>query len=368
METPETTGTDPARDQVTARNLKLKDVAELAGVSTKTVSNVLNDRPHISAHTRERVRQAVAELGYRPNPNARLLRKRRTAVIALAVPEIELQYFAELAAAIHRTAERRDYTVLLEQTGGDEERERRVAAGFRANLIDGLILSPLALPSEDVLAYAGRRPLVLLGERFYPDVPADHVAIDNVAASRAAVAHLIGQGRERIAVVGTQEAYRGPTDLRIQGYREALAQAGLPLRPELERTVGTLGRSDGAQAMTRLLDSGVEFDAVFCLTDLLALGALRELHDRSIRVPDDIAVAGFDDIEEGRFSVPRLTTISPDKQQIAELAVTHLLGRLDGELDEPPGRITADFRLAVRESTAGRGHPPREAPPPEAWG
>ncbi|WP_207922319.1 LacI family DNA-binding transcriptional regulator [Saccharopolyspora terrae] len=348
MPDPATPPPDSAGPRRTA-GLSLKDVASLAGVSTKTVSNVLNDRPHISAGTRRRVEEAIAELGYRPNPAARLLKQGRTGVIALAIPDIELPYFAELAAAVHRVAERFDYTVLLDQTGGDEDKERLVATGFRAHLIDGLILSPLSLQPEELLDCAARRPTVLLGERFY-DVQVDHIAVDNVAAGRDAVRHLLSRGRERIAMIGEDEFYAGPAGLRKRGYVEALSEAGLDVDDDLVLSAGLFQRIDGMRATQRLLDSGTPFDAIFAFNDTLALGAIRCLHDHGLAVPDDVAVVGFDDVEEGRFSTPRLTTIAPDKEQIAELAVTRLMGRLRGDLDDSPQLFSTAHRLVVRES------------------
>ncbi|MFC7343457.1 LacI family DNA-binding transcriptional regulator [Saccharopolyspora griseoalba] len=343
---------EPGPSGGTRTAMSLKDVAARAGVSVKTVSNVLNDRPHISARTRERVQQAVQELDYRPHPAAKLLKNGRTGIIALAVPDIELPYFAELAGAVQRAAERFDRTVLLDQTGGDPDKELLVAKGFRAHLIDGLILSPLSLRPEQVRACASSRPTVLLGERFY-DAEVDHIAIDNVAAGRQAVEHLLAQGRRRIAMIGEDDFYAGPVTLRKQGYAEALAAAGIPLDPALILHAGRFRRADGMRAMDELLAAGTPFDAVFAFNDTLALGAMRSLADHGLRVPEDVAVVGFDDIEEGRFSTPRLTTVSPDKDGIAELALSRLTGRLSGELTEEPGFAAAAHRLEVRESSAG---------------
>ncbi|GAA2343828.1 LacI family DNA-binding transcriptional regulator [Saccharopolyspora halophila] len=330
----------------------LKDVAARAGVSIKTVSNVLNDRPHISAGTRERVQQAVTELDYRPNPAAKLLKNARTGIIALAVPDIELPYFAELAAAVQRAAERIGRTVLLDQTGGDPEKELMAAKGFRAHLIDGLILSPLALQPEQLRECASSRPTVLLGERFY-DAAVDHIAIDNITAGRQAVQHLLSRGFRRIAMIGEDDFYRGPVALRKQGYLEALTAAGIEPDPVLMRPAGHFRRFDGMRAMDELLAAGTPFDAVFAFNDTLALGAMRSLADHGLRVPEDLAVVGFDDIEEGRYSTPRLTTVSPDKTGIAELALERLAGRLSGDLTAEPGFVPAAHRLEVRESSGG---------------
>jgi DNA-binding LacI/PurR family transcriptional regulator len=333
--------------------VSLKHVAALAGVSVKTVSNVVNGYEHVTEATRTRVQQAIDELNYRPNLVARNLRRGRSNVIALALPELDLPYFAELARSVIKAAEEIGWTVLIDQTDGLAEREQLVLDGGFGRLIDGLIFSPITVGADDLERRRDTTPLVLLGERVY-DGPADHVSIDNVAAARVAVEHLIGLGRRRIAAVGDQVQPTYQTaHLRLRGYLEALAGAGLPAPPEWRPPVDSYHRADGAAAMRRLLDLPEPPDAVFCFNDLLALGALRALHERGVRVPQDVAVVGWDDVEDGRYSAPTLTTISPDKQQIAALAVDFLAGQLRSGERPAPREVTATFRLVVRESSAG---------------
>ncbi|MFE7168627.1 LacI family DNA-binding transcriptional regulator [Streptomyces sp. NPDC057616] len=334
--------------------VSLKDVAERAGVSIKTVSNVVNNYPHVTPGMRSRVQAAIDELGYRPNLTARHLRKGRTGIIALAVPELGNPYFAELAGAVIDAAAEHEFTVLLDHTRGEREQEILVSQGFRGRVIDGLILSPLALEAEDLQGRSDDVPLVLLGEREY-DLPFDHIAIDNVAAARCAVRHLLGRGRTRIAYLGVRtDSVNRPAHLRLDGWRAELAEAGVPAPDSLVVPVGGWDRDDGARAMAELLDAGVRPDAVFAFNDLIAIGAMRVLHERGLRVPWDVAVVGFDDIAEGRFGAVTLTTVSPDKQAIAKMAVGSLLRSLSGR-EEPGGReLTADFELVERESTLGR--------------
>ncbi|WP_431922324.1 LacI family DNA-binding transcriptional regulator [Micromonospora wenchangensis] len=328
---------------------RLKDVAERAGVSVKTVSNVVNGYQHVRPDTRARVEAAIAELRYRPNLSARNLRKGRTGVIALAVPELDVPYFAELARHVVAAAADHGWTVLIDQTGGGREREKAAAAGVGDHMIDGLIFSPLSLPADDLVGL--ELPMVLLGERT-DHGPADHVMIDNVTAAREMTAHLIGLGRRRVAAVGAQHTPEGAgARLRLAGYAAALADAGIGYDERLVAAAPAWHRADGAAAMRHLLASGARPDAVFCFSDTLALGALRALHEAGLRVPADVAVAGFDDIEDGRFSVPTLSTVSPDKERIARLAVDLLAGRLAGGRDAPAREVTAPHRLAFREST-----------------
>lgn len=335
--------------------VSIKDVAKRAGVSVKTVSNVVNDYEHVTDGTRARVRRAIEELNYRPNVSARNLRRARSGIIALAVPELDEGYFSELARLVIAAAGAESWTVLVDQTTGSREREALVTEGIRTQLIDGLIFSPLATGREDLQNRRDRTPLVLLGERIF-DGPADHVAVDNVAAARAATEHLLELGRRRVAAIGRKSEAVVPATgrLRLEGYRQALAAAGLAYDDRLAATAERYGRADGARAMAALLELDDPPDAVFCFTDLLALGALRTLLERGVRVPEDVALIGFDDIEDGRFSTPTLSTVSPAKEQIARLAVEFLLSRIAGGADIPPREVTADHTLLARESTLGR--------------
>jgi len=332
----------------------LKDVAARAGVSIKTVSNVVNGYVHVAPATRARVQAAIDALGYVPNPAARRLRGGRSGVIALAVPELRSPYFAELAGHIVAAAAPRGWTVLIEQTDGRGDRERDLVAGLRRHAIDGIILSPVALAARELTRRHGV-PAVLLGERTR-DGPADHVAIDSTAAAADATRHLLRLGRRRIAAIGAPDRPDAVArQQRLTGYRAGLAGAGLAADPLLSVAVGGQGRSDGAAAVEELLARGADFDAVFCFTDLLALGAMRALHERGVDVPGDIAVIGFDNIDEGRFSTPTLSTIDPDTERIAEIAVDMLAERLvDHRSGGAPREIRVEHRLVARESTVGR--------------
>jgi DNA-binding LacI/PurR family transcriptional regulator len=351
----------------------MRDVARRAGVSIKTVSNVVNGYAHVTPGTRERVEQAISDLGYRPNLTARGLRNGRTGIIALAVPELGVPYFAELSQHVLAAADKRGWTVLIDQTGGQRDRERLVAAGFRDQIIDGLIFSPLALTAADLAERADNTPMVLLGERIGAGGPlvADHVMIDNVAAARDVTAHLIASGRRRVAAIGAQDRASGATArMRLEGYRLALAAAGRPYDPALVAPAERFHRADGAAGVSRLLRLPEPPDAIFCFNDPLALGAIRRLWELGLRVPDDVAVAGFDDIEDGCFSVPTLTTVAPDKAELARRAVDLLARRLaDPAGPPPPEEVEVGHRLVVRESTAAPlSRSPSAAGPPAGAG
>ncbi|GAA3193440.1 LacI family DNA-binding transcriptional regulator [Actinocorallia longicatena] len=330
----------------------LKDVAALAGVSVKTVSNVVNGYAFVKPENRRRVEAALEATGYRPNLSARNLRRGKTGFIALVLPELSIPYFGELAGLVITAARRYDWNVLIEQTQGTRDRERTALTALGPHMIDGAILSPQALAAEDFTGFDRGIPLVMVGEHAV-NVPIDHVAIDNVLAARTAVRHLTSLGCRRIAAIGTNPG-RGTAALRLEGYRTALREAGMTESPELIVPALEYHRQDGALAMRHLLDLPEPPDAVFCFNDLLAIGALRAAAERGLRVPEDVAIAGFDDAEESAYSIPSLTTIAPDKLAIARTAVDLIHRRVSEDDPFPVQDVQIPFALEIRESTAGR--------------
>ena len=338
-----------------AKGVTLRDVAELAGVSSRTVSNVVNGYAPVAEATRLRVQQAVDKLGYRPNVLARNLAAGRSGQIAVVVPYLDTPYFAELLQGIIRAARVQGYNVLIDQTDGDAEHEKLfLSRGSQHLLFDGVIFSPLGLAQSDLTERDPSLPLVVLGERV-SDGSFDHIGIDDVAASLEATEHLLGLGRRHVAAIGDQPYRTGEAaQLRTRGYRLAHERAGVPVREELVVSTPRFNRADGATAMAHLLDLEEPPDAVFCYSDLVALGALHTLAARGLRVPEDVAVVGYDDIEDGRYSNPSVTTVSPDKRVIAETAVERLLKRIGSSTLVPGMEIRAPHRLIPRASTIGR--------------
>jgi len=330
----------------------MRDVARQAGVSPKTVSNVMNGYPYIREETRVRVLAAIDDLGYRVNISARTLKSGRTGVIALVLPELSNPYFAELADAAIAAAGGHGLTVMIETTNADRERELTALARPRGHLVDGLLYSPLGLGQEDVGVLRSGSPMVLLGERIFHG-PVDHVMIDNVEGTKAVVRHLLEQGRRRIAVVGSKPTEQiGTAAIRYRAYVDAHAEYGVPVPKDLAVSGGQWHRSSGAEAMNTLLARTRDFDAVLALNDTLALGAIRAITAHGLRIPDDIAVAGFDNIDEAEYSTPTLTTVDPNRVHIARTAVDLLVRRMGGDESEHE-ELVAPYQLHIRESTAG---------------
>lgn len=320
----------------------------------KTVSNVINGNIRVAERTRERVLAAVATVGYRPNLSARNLARGRSGVIALVVPRLEMPYFAALAGQVIDHAEARGWFVLIHETGWDRAAERAALEAQFPQRIDGLIVSVQQLRRSDLDERTATTPLVLLGERSFGDA-AHHVAIDNAAAAQTAVAHLIAQGRRRIAMVGSSDNVAD--DPRMRGYLQALEAAGLPVDPELMLPIRENSGEEGELVVRTLLESQVERpDGIFAATDWVALGVMRALHLHGVHVPDDVALVGFDDIPYARAVTPSLTTIAPDRSALAELALRMLEAQINatGGLADPVDE-TVPFELVVRESTTRIG-------------
>jgi len=331
----------------------MRDVAERASVSIKTVSNVLNDHPHVRPEVRRRVLAAVGELGYRMNHSARALRSGRSGAISLVVPDIRNAYFAELAAEVIDAAAAFDLSVLIEQSGGVAERELELVQGRRTVTVDGVLYSVAGLGEEDAEQLADLpTPVVLLGERIFRG-PIDHVTMRNTEAARAATEHLLDGGRTRILALGSgPEETVSSAGLRLRGYRQALAARGIPADPRLVVDAQPWLREGGAEAMRAALASGTAFDGVVAFNDLIALGAMRALRDAGVRVPEDVAIIGFDDIDETRYASPSMSTIDPGRREIARTAVAFLRERIAGsDADLPPREHLSAFTLRAREST-----------------
>lgn len=326
----------------------LRDVAEHAGVSFKTVSNVINHHPHVTEKTRTKVLASIEALQYRPNQSARSLRHGRSGFFAFAVPELASPYFSTLASEVSRAAKAYGRTVVIEETGGDLDREQEALDGLTTSLVDGIIFSPLATPREVLEQRVGSIPLLMIGEHRYP-IAADHVAMDSVRAAEEMTGHLLRSGRRHIATIGN-EPHGGTGRQRWLGYLRALQSAGLEPTPGHAIEVAAYRREDGARAMAQLLQSSEPIDAVLCFNDLLALGAMRTLREAQVAIPETIAVAGFDNIEDGRFAHPTLTTVAPDVQFLAAEAVRLLVRRTEDPA-APAEQVEVPFTIDVRQST-----------------
>lgn len=325
------------------------EVARMAGVSPRTVTNVVNGATAVSDSTRERVLEAVARLGYRPSEIGRMLRSGRTGIVVAVLPSVDAPYFAELARCLTDAARRRGYTLLIEESDGERERERELLArADRKAFFDGLILSPLSLQDDDLLRTSRtERPVVLLGEEHHPGF--DHVAIDNLKAAREATAHLLSLGRRRLVAIGAQRERHSSSTLRLAGFQAAIADAPAYVEASIEY-VDTFSREAGAAAGRRVLELDELPDALFCFSDLLAAGAMSVLGEAGVAIPGQVAVIGFNGSEETLYTRPPMSTVTPDKHGIAEAALDILGRRIEGD-KRPTENIVIAHTLTLRAST-----------------
>jgi DNA-binding LacI/PurR family transcriptional regulator len=324
----------------------MRHVARHAGVSVKTVSRVVNAEPHIRPEMVTRVRQAIEELGWVPSATARALRTGRTGVVGIAVSALRRPYLAGLVEALVTEVDARGLEAAVEPTGDDPRRLSALLAG-RGQLYDAVVL--IANAGSGPLEGLGDRPVVVVqGRRELAD--ADGVD-DDVAQGRALVArHLSVMGCTRPAVLETGSPAEGTVTPTVR----ALHEAGFdPARVTTVEVAAPFDRSAGASAAGRLLRSATVVDAIVCINDEVALGALGTLVTAGVKVPQDVAVVGYDNLDDGQFSTPSLTTVDPRPARLARTALDLLGARLAGTAPAGPRHITTPVDLVRRESTLG---------------
>jgi DNA-binding LacI/PurR family transcriptional regulator len=342
-------------EAIEQRRPTIKDVAGLAGVSVATVSYVVNGTRTVATPTRHRVEAAIAQLGYEPNSAARGLKRRRAASIALVVPDLRNPFFAELAGGIEAVALERDVLLVLCSTDASAEREAYYARLLNGRRVDGVVyLTGTGLPPASLLELALSEPVVFVDERL-PGVEVPFVGVANRGGARAVMEHVLASGHTDIAIIAGPEAL-WTAEQRLAGYREALASAGHdPDRARLLR--GDYREQSGAQAVDRLWDGDARQPTVLvAANDLMAVGAIERLRQRGLRVPEDVSVAGFDDIPLARLLQPALTTVRQPADELGRAAAHALFARLDDPA-AALAHVELPADLVIRDSVAERTHP-----------
>ena len=327
------------------------EVARLAEVSQSTVSQVLNNNLAITlpSGTRQRVWDAIQQLGYVPNGAARSLRTRKTYTLASIIPDITNPFYPAVERGIQDVAERHGYDLIVYNTDGIAEKERKCLHSVQRSRVDGVIGVFFHTNAEHLRPLLERNiPVVRLEGRAQElgSWPLDTLYIDSVGGAQTAVGYLIGRGHGRIGmIVGS----KGPGPARLLGYRQALTAAGLPVLEGLIQA-GDFTEQGGYQAMQALLSLSPQPTAVFAANDLMAMGALVALREAGMAVPEDMAVIGFDDIPAARLMRPSLTTITLFQDKLGRRAAEMLLERLDGSALEGGRCEESPYQLIIRES------------------
>jgi LacI family transcriptional regulator len=334
------------------------DVARRARVSASTVSHVINGTRAVAPATRRRVEAAIAAVAYRPNALARSLRSGRSHTLGLLLPDSGNPFFAEVGREIQLAAFDAGLSVFLCNTENDPEKEQRSVGVLTRTRVDGLVLVAVDDRGDALRALVRQRVPVVVMDRERPDLALDTVLTDHREGGRLATRHLAALGHRRIGVVAGPRGL-SPSELRLAGHRRALAEAGLPAAPELVRH-GDFHPESGRAAARALLALARPPTAILACNDLMAMGVLRAAAEAGRRVPEDLAVVGYDDIELAAFTVPPLTTVAQPRREMGRAAVRLLVNRL-ADPGLPPQQALLPVALAVRRScgAAAGGAPAR---------
>lgn len=331
----------------------MRKVADLAGVSTATVSHVINDTRSVSAPLIARVLDAMEQLDYHPDVVARSLRRRETLTLGLLVPSIEIPFFAQVAASIESAANEQGYSVILCNSGWSLSREIHYLRNLLARRVDGLVCITLGLTAEHLAPVLRREIPVVVFERMVPGIEVDAVEIDNFQGAYDATAHLVSLGHHRIGCI-TGLANSNLNEDRVRGYRQALEAGDIPFAPELVYA-GDYSAGTGVQHASSLLALADPPSAIFAFNDLMAMGAMQAVQEHGLRIPHDVAVIGFDGLALTEHTSPPLSTVAQPVRAMSETAITLLLDRIKEGASTGARVQTFAATLVARASTVGYG-------------
>jgi LacI family transcriptional regulator len=327
----------------------LEKIAQLANVSRSTVSRVINDDPNVNEETRQRVQKVVQQLNFQPNQAARSLAGGRTRILGLVIPQgvsrlFSDPYFPILIQGVSSACNANDHTVMLWLAEPEYER-RMISQVLHNGLIDGVIISSVLLDDPLVKALIeSHLPFILIG-RHPSDENASYVDVDNATSAREIVGHLLRRGRRRIGIITGPRNMIAGVD-RLEGYLAALRERGLTTEPDLIAE-SDFTEAGGYEAAYQLLP--YQPDAIFAASDTMALGALRALRQAGLRVPQDVALAGFDDMPFAAHTQPPLTTVRQPILRTGAVAAETLIDMIENP-SQPPRRILLPTELVLRES------------------
>lgn len=334
--------------------MDIRDIAAKSGYGVGTVSRVINDQPNVSDRARERILAVMAELGYEPNSNARYLKMRSQTPVAVFVMGVGNRMFDDILGPLQAALAREDEQIVVTYLNGDIDEVRAAIDYQQARHPKGMVFLGGELESFRASFHEIETPSVLVtadaSQLGFANLSS--VTIDNVAAARSAVWHLLERGHRRIGIVGGNRASGQIGELRLRGAEQALREHGIELDYERDFEPCDFIEVGGYEATSRLLERTGDLTAVFALGDVVAFGALRAIVDRGLSVPGDVSLVGFDDTAFSQYSVPRITTIRQDAARLAERAAKLLLSALrDGS---PATHELVDFELVERESVCSR--------------
>ena len=325
----------------------IKDVAKMANVSVATVSRVLNNSDSVTDKTREKVLHAIQELNYQPNLLGRNLRRSETRMILILLPTISNTFYSKVVKGMEDTGHRNGYNVMICTTNSEKQREEIYLNILKNKLADGVIFLAPEIDAQELSKIGKSFPVVQCCEyKENADVPS--VSIDNEAAAYHAVQYLISSGHRRIGMISSNSTFIS-TVHRENGYKKAIQEAGIEWNPNLI-VYGNYGFRSGLNKTRQLLDMEDRPTAIFAISDMMAIGAIRAAQEKGLRVPDDVAVIGFDNVSFLSMIVPKLTTIAQPQYEMGAAAMDILLQRIKNETVQVQ-HIRMGYELIVRDST-----------------
>lgn len=326
----------------------IQQVAQKAGVSVATVSRVLNNGPSVSPKTRLKVENAIKELKYEPSMLGRNLRNSESRLLLVLIPSISNPFYTEIIKGIENIAINHDYNILLCETDSNPQRENIYFNMVKNKLADGIISMDPTVNRKKLNELAENHSIILCSE-YEEGGSIPYVTIDNELAAYHAIKHLIKIGNKKIAMINADEKYLY-TRQRRRGYERALKEFNLPIRTEWIYNTEKLDFESGVHAMRMLLQLKERPTAVFAVSDTLAIGALKEINVGGLKVPEEIAVVGFDKIGFSNMTNPTLTTVAQPMYKMGCTAANMLINRIKGNKVE---NIVLDHELVIRQSTMG---------------
>ncbi|WP_294151278.1 LacI family DNA-binding transcriptional regulator [uncultured Clostridium sp.] len=332
--------------------ITIADVAREAGVSVATVSRVLNKNGPVSPVAHEKVNLAIAKLNYQPNVWGRRLRRKESRMLLILVPTISNPFYSSIVAGIEDEARRYRFGTMLCITNGDEGREREFIELLFDGQADGAVMLCVDKDDKDVKEIADKVPIVQCCE-FCKDADIAHVSIDNFAAAAQVVRYLRSLGHEKIGFVGSVNQFVSSEDRR-KGYEAEMEKLGLPVRKEyMTYADRDYSFQSGIAAARELLTLPDRPTAIFCISDVLAMGAIRAAEELGLSVPGELSVVGFDDVEYATMMNPMLTTVSQPLYPLGKTSARMLIEQI--EAGEGKGKIFLEHKLVIRDSTAQTG-------------
>jgi DNA-binding LacI/PurR family transcriptional regulator len=334
-----------------AQRITLRDVANHAGVSVTTVSNVVRDWPYVASETRLKVQQSILELGYSPHPIAQGLRTGRTQVIGFLVPDLSNPHFAAMVSVAEDVAQEHGFSLLVFNSHEDEDREAECIRRVVSRWVDGLLISHVVSAHHTTNLLNNLSIPVVAVDRVPEDFEGAYCSLDNFRAAQLATQHLCDLGHTRIAHLSGPKGGPKPSQDRIEGYLHTIRENGLEYQRVVSFQNSVWGCDEGYNTMRELLNDTVLPTAVFASNDRMAIGASLAIHEHGLRVPEDISLVGVDDIEVSRYMNPPLTTVTQPLEPLARAGIELLLQLIQGETPEQT-RLSLMPSLLVRQSTA----------------